>query len=107
MNVTLWILGALFGFAMLVQLLAYIYRSRRSLKSLQKELNACTPIMLDYRRKAEWLESRLEDLLDAAQLQSCDVNREQERLDQTIRIIKTEAIQNGYLLRFSDIDQVD
>lgn len=104
MNVTLWILAALFGFAIVVQLLAYIFRSRQSLVALQKELDACTPIMIEYRRKAEWLETRLEDLLDAAQLQSCDSNQEQERLDQLIRRIKTEAVQNGYFLRFSDLD---
>jgi hypothetical protein len=104
MNGALWILGGLFGFAILVQLLAFIYRSRRTLVSLQKELRACTPIMLDYRRKAEWLESRLEDLLDAARLQSCDVDHKQERLDRLICTIKAEAEQNGYLLGFGDID---
>ncbi len=104
MNEQLWILGALFGFAILVQLFASIYRSQKSLISLQKEINASTQIILEFRRKVEWLESSLENLLDAAQLQSCDVNREQERLDQLIRTVKTEAIQNGYLLGFGDID---
>jgi len=55
----------------------------------------------------EWLESRLEDLLDAAQLQSCDVSQEQQRLDQMIRTIKTEAMQNGYRLGLGDLDQID
>jgi len=63
--------------------------------------------MVDCSRKLEWLESRLEDLLDAVQLQSCDVSREQERLDQLIRTIKTEAMQNGYRLGLGDIDQID
>ena len=107
MNEPLWILGALFGFAILAQLLSYIYRSQQLLCSLQKEINASTQTLLDCSRKAEWLESRLEDLLDAAQLQSCDVNQEQERLDQVIRTIKTEAMQNGYRLSLGDIDQVD
>lgn len=107
MNEPLWILSILFGFAILVQLFSYIYRSQQLLRSLQKEINASTQTMLDCRRKADWLESRLEDLLDAAQLQSCDVNREQERLDQLIRTIKTEATQNGYHPVLDDIDQVD
>ena len=107
MNEPLWILGILFGFAILVQLFSTIHRSQQLLRSLQKECNVSTQIMLDYRRKAEWLESRLEDLLDAAQLQSCDVNQEQERLDQLIRTIKTEATQNGYRPGLSDIDEPD
>lgn len=107
MNEPLWILSVLFGFAILVQLLSYIHRSRQSLRSLQKEINASTQTMVDCSRKLEWLESRLEDLLDAVQLQSCDVSREQERLDQLIRTIKTEAMQNGYRLGLGDIDQID
>jgi|GEM_PF-1879233 len=107
MNEPLWILSVLFGFAILVQLLSYIHRSRQSLRSLQKEINASTQTIVDCSRKLEWLESRLEDLLDAAQLQSCDVSREQERLDQLIRTIKTEAMQNGYRLGLGDIDQID
>ena len=91
MNEPVWISTALFGFALLVQLLAYLYRTQQSLRSLQEELNASTQIMLDCSHKVEWLESRLEDLLDAAQLQSCDVRQEQKRLDQLIRTIKTEA----------------
>ena len=107
MNEPLWILSVLFGFAILVQLLSYIHRSRQSLRSLQKKINASTQTMVDCSRKLEWLESRLEDLLDAVQLQSCDVSREQERLDQLIRTIKTEAMQNGYRLGLGDIDQID
>ena len=107
MNEPLWILSVLFGFAILVQLLSYIHRSRQSLRSLLKEINASTQTMVDCSRKLEWLESRLEDLLDAAQLQSCDESREQERLDQLIRAIKTEAMQNGYRLGLGDIDQID
>ena len=107
MNEPLWILSLLFGFAILVQLFSYIYRSQQLLRSLQKEMNASTQTILDCSNKAEWLESRLEDLLDAAQLQSCDVTREQERLDQLIRTIKTEAMQNGYRLGLGDIDQID
>ena len=107
MNEPLWILSVLFGFAILVQLLSYIHRSRQSLRSLQKEINASTQTIVDCSRKLEWLESRLEDLLDAVQLQSCDVSREQERLDQLIRTIKTEAMQNGYRLGLGDIDQID
>lgn len=107
MNEPLWILSILFGYAILVQLFSYIYRSQQLLRSLQKEVNASTQTILDCSRKAEWLESRLEDLLDAAQLQSCDVSREQERLNQLIRTVKTEAMQNGYRLGFGDIDQVD
>ena len=106
MNEPLWILGVLFGFVLLVQLLSYINRSRQSLRSLQKEINASTQIMVDNSRKMEWLESRLEDLLDAAQLQSCDVSQE-ERLDQVIRTIKTEAMQNGYRLGLGELDQTD
>ena len=60
--------------------------------------------MLDCSHKVEWLESRLEDLLDAAQLQSCDVSREQKRLDQLIRTIKTEAMQRGYRLGLGELD---
>jgi uncharacterized protein YoxC len=107
MNEPLWILGALFGFVILVQLLSTMYRSQQSLRSLQKEINASTQTMLDCSRKVEWLESRLEDLLDAAQLQSCDVNQEQQRLDQLIRTIKTEAMQNGYRLGLGELDQLD
>ena len=107
MNEPLWILGTLFGFAILGQLLAYLYRSRQSRVALQKKVNASTQIMLDCSRKVEWLESRLEDLFDAAQLQSCDRNREQQRLDQLIRTIKAEAIQNGYRVGFGDIDEAD
>jgi len=107
MNEPLWVLSVLFGFAILVQLLSYIHRSRQLLRVLQKEINASTQTMVDCSRKVEWLESRLEDLLDAAQLQSCDESREQERLDQLIRTIKTEAMQNGYRLGLGDIDQID
>lgn len=107
MNEPLWILGILFGFVILVQLLSYIHRSRQSLRSLQKEINASTQTMLDCSRKVEWLESRLEDLLDAAQLQSCDVSQEQRRLDQMIRTIKTEAMQNGYRLGLGELDHID
>jgi predicted Holliday junction resolvase-like endonuclease len=107
MNEPLWILGILFGFVILVQLLFYIHRSRQSLRSLQKEINASTQTMLDCSRKVEWLESRLEDLLDAAQLQSCDVSQEQQRLDKMIRTIKTEAMQNGYRLGLGELDQID
>ena len=107
MNQPLWILSILFGFAILVQLISYTFRSQQLLRSLQKEVNAATQTILDCSRKAEWYESRLEDLLDAAQLQSCDVSREQERLNQLILIIKAEAMQNGYRLGFGDIDQAD
>ena len=105
MNEPLWILGILFGFTILVQLFSYIFRSQQLLRSLQKDINTSTQTILDCSRKVEWLESRLEDLLDAAQLQSCNGNREQERLDQLIRTIKTEAMQNGYRVGFGDIDQ--
>jgi predicted Holliday junction resolvase-like endonuclease len=104
MNEPVWILSALFGFAILVQLLAYLYRTQQSLRSLQQELNASTQIMLDCSHKVEWFESRLEDLLDAAQLQSCDVSQEQKRLDQLIRTIKTEAMQRGYRLGLGELD---
>ena len=104
MNEPVWILSALFGFAILVQLLAYLYRTQQSLRSLQQELNASTQIMLDCSHKVEWLESRLEDLLDAAQLQSCDVSQEQKRLDQLIRTIKAEAMQRGYRLGLGELD---
>ena len=104
MNEPVWILSALFGFAILVQLLAYLYRTQQSLRSLQQELNAATQIMLDCSHKVEWLESRLEDLLDAAQLQSCDVSQEQKRLDQLIRTIKAEAMQRGYRLGLGELD---
>jgi len=107
MNEPLWILGVLFGFVLLVQLLSYIYRSRQLLRTLQMEINASTQTMVDYSRKMEWLECRLEDLLDAAQLQSCDVSQEQERLDEVIRKIKTEAMQNGYRLGLGELDQTD
>jgi hypothetical protein len=60
--------------------------------------------MLDCSHKVEWLESRLEDLLDDAQRQSCDVRQEQKRLDQLIRTIKTEAMQRGYRLGLGELD---
>jgi K+-sensing histidine kinase KdpD len=107
MNEPLWILGMLFGFAVLVQLFAYIYRSQQLLRSLQKELDESSQTLLECSRKAEWLESRLENLLDAAQMQSCDSSQEQERLDQVTRAIKAEARQHGYRLEFSDIDLLD
>jgi len=43
-------------------------------------------------------------LLDAAQLQSCDVRQEQKRLDQLIRTIKAEAMQRGYRLGLGELD---
>ena len=89
-NEPVWILSALFGFALLGQLLAYLYRTQRSLRLLQEKLNASTQIMLDCSHKVEWFKSRVENLLEAAQLQSCDVRQEQKRLDQLIRTIKTE-----------------
>ena len=104
MNQPLWILSALFGFVILVQLFSYIYRSRQLLRALQKEINASTQTLWDCSRKAEWLESRLEDLLDAAQLQACDAGGKQERLDEVIRAIKSEAMQNGYRLGLGDLD---
>ncbi len=107
MSEPLWILGMLFGFAIMVRLFSYVYELQHMRRSLQKEINASTQTLLDCMRKAEWLESRMEDLLDAAQLQSCDVNREQKRLDQLIDAIKTEGMQNGYRLGLSDLDQTD
>ncbi len=107
MNGTLWILGALFGFAVLGQLLSYIYRLRLSLHLLQKEIAESTRTTFETRRKTEWLECRLQDMLDAAQLRSSDAKRAWQRLDRVTRIIKHEARYNGCRVGLSDIDQAD
>ncbi len=107
MSEPLLILSVLFIFALLVQLVSYLYKSQQSLRALRKEVNTSTQAMLDYRRKSEWLESRLEDLLDATQLQSCDAGRDQQQLDRLIRTIKTEAMQNGFRVGLGDLDPLE
>ena len=107
MNEPLWILGVLFGFAILVQLFSLIWRSLQLVNTLNKEVNASAQIILDCTRKNEWLEARLEDLLDASQLQSCDANHDPDRLNKLIRNIKNEAAQKGYLLVLAEIDESD
>ena len=107
MNETLLILCALFGFAVLVEVFSTLYRARQLRRTLQRELHSATQMMIELRQKNEWLELRLEDLLDAAQLQSVDVDREQERLDRLTHAIKNEASQKGYRLGLGDIDEDD
>jgi hypothetical protein len=107
MSQTLWILAVLLGFAILVQLLAYFYRSQQALRALHREINASTQTLIEYRRKTEWLESRLEDLIDATRLQSCGADSEPQRLERLINTIKHEAREYGYRPSLGDIDPVD
>lgn len=107
MNATLLMLGALFGFAVLGQLFSYIYKLRLSLHLLQKEIAESTRTTFETRRKMEWLECRLQDMLDAAQLRSSDVRRAWKRLDHVSQTIKVEARRNGCRVGLSDIDQPD
>ncbi len=107
MNGTLWLLTALFGFAVLGQLFSYIYRLQLSLNLLHKQIAESTRITFETRRKSEWLECRLQDMLDAAQLRSSDAKRAWQRLDHVARIVKHEARHNGCRVGLSDIDQAD
>ncbi len=107
MNDTLWLLVTLFGFAVLGQMLAYIFSLRRSIRTLEEQVAKSTQTIFESRRKTEWLESRFEDLLDAAELRSGDAQGAWERLEQVTRSIKVEAVRKGYHAGLDDIDQAD
>ena len=103
MNDTLWIVSVLFGFAVLAQTFTSAYRLRRSVKALQEELAACTQSLFECQHRNDWLETHLEDLLDAAQLrtddpQACD------KFNQIVQTIKDESVENRYRVRISDIN---
>jgi K+-sensing histidine kinase KdpD len=107
MNETLWLLLALFGFAVVAQTLAHIFALRRSLRDLEDEVAESTQTIFESRRKNEWLEARVQDLLDAAQLHSGDTQEAWRRLEQVIRRIKADAMGKGYNVGLGDIDQPD
>jgi predicted Holliday junction resolvase-like endonuclease len=107
MSETLWLLGGLLGFAILVQLVAYVFNVQRVMRALQNEINASTQALFESRRRTEWLESRLEDLLDAAQRRSDDLDTEWERIDHVTRTIRDEANQEGYRIGLGEFDQDD
>ena len=107
MNDTLWLLVALFGFAVVGQTLAHIFALRRSLRDLEEEVAESTQTIFESRRKTEWLEARFQDLLDAAQLRSGDAQEAWERLQQVTRSIKADAMGKGYNVGLGDIDQPD
>ena len=107
MSETLWLLAALFGIAILVQLASYLFSSQRTMRFLQNEINASTQALFESRRKTEWLESHLEDLLDAAQRRSSDLGKEWQRIDHVTRTIRDEAQQKGYRVGLGETDQAD
>jgi len=107
MSETLWLLGALFGFAILVQLVSYVFNLQRMVRALQNEINTSTQALFESRRRTEWLESHLEDLLDAAQRRSDDLDTEWQRINHVTRTIRDEANKEGYRIGLGDIDQDD
>ena len=66
-----------------------------------------TQTIFESRRKLEWLEANLDDLLDAAQLGTEDAQAACERMQQVSRRIRDEARHKGYRLGLGDIDQSD
>ena len=107
MNETLWTLIALFGVAIVAQLVAHFYRLRRSLGLLEQEVADSTQTIFESRRQMEWLEACLDDLLDAAQLATDDAQAACERMQQVSRRIRGDARDKGYRLGLGDIDQAD
>jgi len=107
MSETLWLLAALFGFAVVGQTLAHIFALRRSLRDLEEEVAEATQTIFEARRKSEWLEARVQDLLDAAQLRSGDAQAAWQQLEQVTRSIKADAMVRGYNVGLADIDQPD
>lgn len=107
MNETLWLLVAVFGFAVVGQTLAYIFSLRRSVRALEEEVAEATQNIFESRRKTDWLEARFQDLLDAAQLRSDDAQGGWQRLEQLTRAIKADAMHKGYQVGLGDIDQSD
>jgi K+-sensing histidine kinase KdpD len=107
MNETLWLLLILFGFAVVAQTLAHLFTLRRSLRELEEEVAESTQTIFESRRKNEWLEARVQDLLDAAQLKSGDPQDAWRRLESVIRRTKADAMAKGYNVGLGDIDQPD
>lgn len=107
MNETLWTLIAVFGLAVVAQLVAHFYRLRRSLRLLEQDVADSTQTIFESRRKLEWLEACLDDLLDAAQLGADDAQAACERMQQVSRRIRDDARHKGYRLGLCDIDQAD
>ena len=107
MNETLWTLIALFGLAIVAQLVAHFYRLRRSLGLLEQEVADSTQTIFESRRKLDWLEASLDDLLDAAQLGTEDADAACERMQEVSRRIRDDARHKGYRLGLGDIDQAD
>ncbi|MBU1193203.1 MAG: hypothetical protein KKE76_16040 [Gammaproteobacteria bacterium] len=102
MNDTLWIVSLLFGFAVLAQTFTSAYRLRREVKILQEELVASTQNLYECQRRNDWLETHLEDLLDAAQLRSDDP-QSGDKLKQIVQAIKDDAVNSNFSVRVSDI----
>jgi predicted Holliday junction resolvase-like endonuclease len=107
MNQTLWLLAALLGFAVVGQTLSYIVALRRSVRALEEEVAESTQTIFESRRKMEWLESRLEDLLSTAQMRSGDTRKAWEHLERVTRSIKADALYKGYDVGLTDIDEAD
>lgn len=102
MNDTLWIVSVLFGFAVLAQTFISAHRLRREVKVLQEELVASTQSLFECQNRNEWLETHLEDLLDAAQLHADDPQA-RDNLKQIVQTIKDDSVKNHYNVRVSDI----
>ena len=79
MNETLWLLLALFGFAVVAQTLAHIFALRRSLSDLEEDVAESTQTIFESRRKNEWLEARVQDLLDVRLDLTVDVEHAAEQ----------------------------
>lgn len=102
MNDTLWIISVLFGFAVLAQMFTSSYRLRREVKMLQEELVASTQNLFECQHRNDWLETHLEDLLDAAQLHADDMQA-RDNLKKIVQTIKDDSVKNHYNVRVSDI----
>jgi hypothetical protein len=107
MNGTLVILSGLFAFALVVRLMSYIVKSQQQVRALRNEIDGSTQALFESRRKTEWLESHLEDLLVAAQRRSEDLSVEWQRIDQVASAIRNEARRRGYRIGLGDVDQTD
>ena len=74
---------------------------------LEEDVAESTQTIFESRRKNEWLEARVQDLLDVAQLHSGDTQETWRRLEQVIRRLKADALGKGYHVGLGDIDQPD
>ncbi len=90
------VLIGLLGAAAVAQMLAYLYQLHSERVWLQEQLAAITHETFELRRRNEWLERRLFDLVDAAELAIDNLDGSHEHLSKVAGQIKHESKHNGY-----------